>query len=248
MMTRVLTWFLVGFFAGLGDYAFAIGYGLCASIIAVSVLNVSPKHAVAAIVTSQAISSLPAVLFHYRARNIESLNVPKPLLYFIGFTSLLSFIFAELVANIPKSMERILYTLVLLSALILMEVKKRFKIRNRYAIPLFSLLAALDKSVVGGGLSLIFVMVQSSLGINLASAIATVPLLKLLPTLSTFVGYLFSLKHFPWIETLAMTCGAITATPLSSKLLNRFKPSDNFLKLIIIIAILLNTLREVLGL
>ena len=248
MMTRVLTWFLVGFLAGLGDYAFAIGYGLCASIIAVSILNVSPKQAVAAIVTSQAISSLPAVIFHYRARNIESLSVPKPLLYFIGLTSLLSFLFAQMVASVPKGLERTLYTLVLLSALILMEIKKRFKIRNRYALTLFALLAALDKSVVGGGLSLIFVIVQSSLGINLTNAIASVPLLKLLPTLSTFAGYLFSLKYFPWIETLAMTAGAIVATPLSSKLLRRFKPSDNFLKIIIVIAIVLNTVRSVLGL
>ncbi len=248
MDTHILTWFLIGFIAGLGDYTLAIGYGLCASIIAVSIFNISPKCAVAAIVTSQAISSLPALLFHYRARNIVSLEIPRPLIYFLVLTSMLAFIFAHLFTQVPRNVEKLLYSLVLLSALILMELKKRFKIRNRYMISLFAVLAALDKSIIGGGLSLIFVVVQSSLGIGIREAIASTPLLKLLPTFATFIGYMTSMNHFPWLETLFMTLGAVLSTPLSSKLLYRFKASEGLLKMIIVVAIIISMIRSYWGL
>ena len=115
-------------------------------------------------------------------------------------------------------------------------------------ISLFAILAALDKSIIGGGLSLIFVIVQSSLGIGVREAIASTPLLKLLPTLATFIGYITSMNRFPWLETLFMTLGAVLSTPLSSKLLRKFRASEGLLKIVIVIAIIISMIRSYWGL
>ena len=240
---KSVLWFLVGLIAGILDYSLALGYGLVASLLLVVVLGHDPKEVVDIIVTSQLLTLLPASLLHIRSGNVEKLRIPYPLVLFVGMTSVLTLILPCWVVSISPFWRRLSYSLILLVALALLEVRKRRYIRNRYMIPFLALVAALDKVIVGGGLSLIFVVVQTSLNIDLRSAIALTPLLTFLPTLSTTLGYMASLRKLGLQEALFMSVGALASTLVAPKLLRRFKMSENTLKYLLLIASILNLLR-----
>ena len=179
---KFLLWFVIGLVAGLLDYSFALGYGLVASLFLVVVIGYDPKEAVSIITTSQLLTLLPAFFSHLRSGNIRLSRLPYPIVLFILLTSSLTLVLPSMIVALPPFWRRLSYSLILLIALFILEIRKRRYIRNRYVLPILALIASLDKVVVGGGLSLIFVVVQTSLSMDLKSAIALTPLLKFIPT------------------------------------------------------------------
>ncbi len=239
---KLLIWTIVGFVAGLLDYAFALGYGLVASLILVVLIGMDPKNAVGVIVVSQLFSLIPAFLSHFRTGNVKRVIPPYPILLFSVSTSILTLFLPLIVINIDAMARRLLYSLTLILALAVIKIKKRVRIRNRYLLPIFSIIAALDKVIVGGGLSLIFVAVQTMFSIDPRTAIATTPLLKLIPTLTTSLGYI-SLGEVSLLPTLAMTSGALLSTVVAPKALKRIGGSEVLVEYLLLLAAILSVLR-----
>ncbi|UXD22497.1 hypothetical protein IPA_05515 [Ignicoccus pacificus DSM 13166] len=238
----MLTWLAIGFVAGLLDYTLALGYGLTASLILVPILGMDPKQAVSVIVFSQLLTLIPAFIAHLREGNV-SLSIPWPVLVFIAMTSVLSFILPFFILSMSIIERRVLYSLTLLAALAVLEIRKRVWIRSRYVLSFFALIAALDKSTVGGGLSIIFVTIQTIFNVDLKNAIAMTPLLKLIPTLTTALGYLSAMKGIDFGAVLLMSAGSLLSLTIAPKLLKRVKSDERMIEGLLLLASILNLLR-----
>ncbi len=231
-----MLWFLVGLLAGFLDYTFALGFGLISSIILIGIMGFDVKEVIPIVTASQVITSVPVFLMHLRVGNVKS-KPPRELLNFVVLSSLFAFLIPALIVQLPRDVRQVLYLIVLASLPVIIKVR----VRNSL---IYSLIAGLDKAIVGGGLSLIIVSMEMSLGIDLRSAIALMPIVKLLPTLSTAVSYSVIAGLDPF-KVVYMSVGALIASIISSRVLKRVRLSENTLTIMVLAVIVLNLIKFV---
>jgi len=202
------------------DQTLAVGYGLVASIILVSVRGMDPREAIPSILLSQLLLAIPVTLSLGKAKLRFALKV------FLVLTTCLSLVLPSLLRLLDKNEVTALYSLALISVAALYYVRKKIRLRMRYWVVVFSVLAAMDKAVVGGGLSAIFVAMQTMLGTNVKDALLSLPALKALPVATTLLGYLVAGLYPSWSSSAIMTLGALGGTLLARKTLKKVKVDE----------------------
>jgi len=226
------------FLAAFLDQTLAMGYGLVASIILISIHGMDPRRAIPSILLSQLLLAVPVTL------SLGKVRLRFALKAFLALTTCLSLVLPSLLKALDRNEVTILYSVALISVALLYYVRRRISLRMRYWVVLFSVLAAIGKAVVGGGLSAIFVAMQTMLGTNVREALLSLPALKALPVATTLLGYIVAGLYPSWLGSAIMTLGALGGTFLARKTLKRVKADERlaiaFLLLGSIIALLHN--------
>ncbi len=234
----MLLWFLIGLIAGFLDYAFALGFGLISSIMLIGLMGFDVKDVVPIITMTQVITSVPAFLFHLRTGNVK-VKPPKELVRFILFSSIFAFLIPPIISVTSEEVRYFLYVLMLTLLPVTVKIRSR-------SVLFYSFLAGLDKAVIGGGLSLVIISMELSLGIDLRTAIALMPLIKLMPTVFTTISYIM-ITSVDVAKLICMSLGAFIASYLASRTLRRVKVSEDLLTTIVILVLILGLIRRVLA-
>jgi len=232
----VIWWLLAGLWAAL--LALALGYGLVASALLVSFLGMDPRDVVPTVLLSQLLLALPLVLTPRRPKINFVLKV------FLTLTTVLSMALPSLLKGLGSREMVALYSATLAGVVLLYIFRKRIRLRMRYWVGLFSLLAALDKAIIGGGLSAVFVAMQAMMGIDVRDALMALPVLKAIPVAGTLAGYLIA-GMWPSFEASAlMTLGALIGTFIARKTVKKIKPDERAVLAFLILSSLAALIRN----
>lgn len=225
--TSLTAWLLAGFTASLLDYSFAAGFGLIASLVLSGILGYDPRSVAGAAALAQLFSALPVLTIHHKLGNISArTNKARRVLGLFAFSALLASLgFSIIATGLPKSIIIFLYSVLLLVlALILYKASLDAEdppTRSSYWVAvLYGTLAGAYKALIGGGYSALVVLAQRRLGLDLRSAIAIMPLVKL-PAF-TMVALIYILSgHLDPRAALMLTLGALVATPIAAHMLHK---------------------------
>ena len=174
------------------DVVFGMGYGTILTPILI-VLGVSPLKAVSAVVFSQLIGSIPTIILHHRARNVNlkwgSMDLKVALV--LGLSGFIAPILAYVIAiNVPVFYMKMYLSLLLLvmGLIILSNALKNIKF-SWGKIVLLSFIAGFNKGFTGGGYGPIVTSGQILSGVRVRNAIAITPLARMIACIVTVVAY-----------------------------------------------------------
>lgn len=245
--TYMAAWLATGFTAALLDYSFAAGFGLVASLVLSGILGYDPRSVAGAAALAQVLSALPVLVMHHRLGNIsEKTKKSKEILAVFSLSSLLTaLVISTIAAMLSQRLVDLAYTALLLGlAALLYNTLPAKKPRedpprgHSYRVAsLYGALAGAYKSLIGGGYSAIVVLVQRRLGLDLRSAIAVTPLVKL-PSFTAVALVYAASGHLDPVAATALTLGALAATPLAAHILRKARTAPVTTALIIAILVI----------
>ncbi len=227
-----LAWYVVvGFVAGLLDYSAGVGFGLVASVMLVSLSGADPR--IAASVTSlvQIVNAIPVTLNHYYKGNISISRYYIIISLIITFTSSIGALLALLYyIHLPLIIVKHLFVATIIFITILSwlsyitssnrgaaGISPRW---GRVIAALGGFVAGVEKAVSGGGFSVVLVLIQRAAGIDIRSAIAGLPIVKLIPFSLISLFYISS-GFFDLTMFASLLAGGLASALLAPKLLKR---------------------------
>ncbi len=226
-------WLVVGLVAGLLDYAFAAGFGLVASMALSGVLGYDPRSVAGAAACAQIVSATPMLIMHHRVGNISNTtstghrDVRVFVVVFALSSTLSALALSSMVTRLPRNIVLLAYSSLLATLAPLLYytattshasmVKRR---RGGHVAMLLGALAGAYKALIGGGYSAVVVVAQRMMGIDLRSAIALTPLIKL-PAFGVVALTYWLSGHIDPVATTVLTAGAVVSTPLAAHMLHR---------------------------
>ncbi len=224
-MHDVIVLLFVGLVAGVLDYAYAVGFGLAASIMLVGALGYDPRVVAFATSVAQVVSSPFAFISHSRTGNVEvDKNNLKALLFLSALATASSSVVVVLFSRASSGSAQLVYILLLaiLAVLSLSSINTRRDSMAHYGwvAAVYASIAGVYKAVIGGGYSFFMVKAQKALGVNTRAAVAFNSLTKL-PSF-ILIGILYaSLGYTDVVLALCLVLGAILSTPIAALLLKR---------------------------
>ncbi len=248
-------WLLTGAAAGIADYGLGLGFGLAASIILATLLGYDPRGVAAAAAAAQVATTLPALVAHNRRGNIDHRRAKSSLhllLVLSASATLSATLTSYAAALLPRSTVTLLYTAALTALLPLLAAagasKARASLQQRPGIVAAAagLLAGFEKAIVGGGFSVVIAAAQVAIGIDLRTAIALTPALKL-PAFMVVTAVYGLHGYLDPMAAAALTLGALLTLPLSTRLLKaaRTRHLAAVMATTLILSVALNTARLV---
>ncbi len=197
MRIEELLYTLTGLTAGLLDYTIGIGFGLVSSIILVTMFDLDPRIAASVASLVQVVNAIPAFINHYRKGNVNINRNHIEVATILIISSSLGVLTASLYfTSIPYSYVKITFlvtVIILLCIMVYIRLREFNLIKlnkyNKILVALGGFTAGAEKAVSGGGFSVILVLIQKISGIDLKSAIASLPVIKLVPFLILSVIY-----------------------------------------------------------
>ena len=224
----IMVWLATGFIAALLDYSFAAGFGLIASLVLSGILGYDPRSVAGAAALAQIISALPVLAIHHRLGNISSkAGETRHALALFAFSSLLAALgFSVIAAKLPRGVVVSSYSVLLLALAAILyrdmhsDEEDPLPTSISWLSALYGVLAGAYKALIGGGYSAIVVLAQRRLGLDLRSAIAVTPLVKLPAFVLVVLVYTLS-GHLDPLAALMLTLGALAAAPLAAHLLRK---------------------------
>jgi uncharacterized membrane protein YfcA len=245
-----LLWLLAGAAAGLADYGLGIGFGLAASMILTSLAGLDPRSVAAAAAAAQVLTALPALGLHRRSGNIDAERARKAassLLVLSAFAALSASLASAAASRLPRSHAVALYAVAL--ALLLPAAAPggrggRATRHNRLAAAAAGALAGFEKAVAGGGFSIVLALAQRSLGVDLRTAVALTPLVKL-PAFALVALVYAAHGYLDAVAALLLAAGAALTLPLAARLLRSARTSHIAIAMStsIAVSIVVNLLR-----
>lgn len=224
----VTLWLVTGFAAALLDYSFAAGFGLVASLVLCGVLGYDPRSVAGAAALAQVVSALPVLAMHHRLGNIsaKTIEAMRVLALFASASLIAALGLSTIAAKLPSSVVVSSYSVLLLALATMLYMgihsygEDPQPTSTGWVAAFYGALAGAYKALIGGGYSAVVVLAQRRLGLDLRSAIAVTPLVKLPAFVLVALVYTLS-GHLDLLAALMLTLGALVATPLAAHLLRR---------------------------
>ncbi len=224
-----LAWYvIVGFIAGILDYSAGVGFGLVTSVILVSLSGVDPR--VAASVTSlvQIVNAIPATLSHYYKGNISVSSYYVIVSGIITLTSSIGALLAILYyIHLPLYIVNYIFVVTVVIITLLSWISyigpRSASIDSRWGSIIAALggfIAGVEKAVSGGGFSVVLVLIQRAAGIDIRSAIAGLPIVKLIPFSIISLFYMSS-GFFDLNMFASLFVGGLASTMFAPRLLRK---------------------------
>ncbi|MEB3807127.1 MAG: sulfite exporter TauE/SafE family protein [Desulfurococcales archaeon] len=235
-MDHAIMWMLTGLIAGFLDYTFAVGFGLIASLILVLSTGADPRTVAGTAALAQVLLALVATGYHNRSGNIDpSVRSRARLLSLFAAATIAGGLATSIaVAGVKRHYIELIYpfSLILLALFIIYDGVSNNREgwhggpNGRLLVIGTGLLSGAYKALIGGGYSVLVVLLQKRIGVDLRSGIALAPLLKAPSFL--LIGVTYLLAGFVQLENLAaLTIGALASLPLSAATLGRLGHSRN---------------------
>ncbi len=224
----VTLWLVTGFVAALLDYSFAAGFGLVASLVLCGVLGYDPRSVAGAAALAQVVSALPVLAMHHRLGNIspKAIEARRALALFASASLIAALGLSTIAAKLPRSVVVSSYSVLLLAlaTMLYMSIHSHREDPSptsmSWVAVFYGVLAGAYKALIGGGYSAVVVLAQRKIGLDLRSAIAVTPLVKLPAFVLVALVYTLS-GHLDPLMALVLALGALVATPLAAHLLRR---------------------------
>jgi len=227
--TETMAWIVAGTLAAVADYGLGVGFGLAASLILAGILGYDPRLVASSAALAQMASSLPAVAGNSRAGTLDRSIIAENLeaIAILGLAATIGgALGAAGLASAEPRTARIVYTigmagLLAATGVVLLDPGPQAPARREpgtLAAAALGFAAGVEKSIVGGGFTLVLVAGQRLLGFEAKKALALAPLVKMAPFIAVSLAYSVAgvLELQP---AAALALGAVAATPLASRVL-----------------------------
>ncbi len=229
-ITILLVYVIAGFIAGVADYSAGLGYGLVAAIIIVGLLDIDPRVVAGTTSLVQVLLAYPVIAQHSKRGNIVvDKRYVKIALMISASSSLGALVSMGYAVTAPRRIIEGLFSAVIIILIILSWTKKLINNRGiendgensfrvNVASSLVGFLAGIEKGISGGGFSIMLILVQRLAGIDLKSAIAGLPMVKLIPF--TIIGIVYAWFGFFSLEILiALFAGGLLSSIIAPRIL-----------------------------
>jgi uncharacterized membrane protein YfcA len=210
---------VIAFICEYAAAALGMGYGTTLAPILI-IMGYSPIILVPIVLFSQFIAASVAAVFHHRFQNMDIMNQDHEKIAFIVFT--VTGVIGVIVAivanvNLPEAIVKsYIAIVVILMGLIMLFNGNREIDFSRKRLSLIGIIAAFNKGISGGGYGPVANSGQILSGINPRAALAITALVEGVVCAIGVMLY-FLLLGPPWfMETIAITAGALIAAPLSA--------------------------------
>ncbi len=210
---------VIAFLAEYAAAALGMGYGTTLSPVLI-VLGYSPIILVPVILFSQFISASVAAAFHHRFQNMDIMNQEKEKTAFVIFV--ITGIFGVIVAtfaniNLPEIIVKSYIAIVVMLMGLIMILNGNREIQySRTRLGLIGVVAAFNKGISGGGYGPVTNSGQILSGIPPRAALAITALVEAVICAFGIAIYFLLLGPTLFLETVAITIGALIAAPLSA--------------------------------
>jgi len=220
----ILAYLMVGFISGILDYSAGIGFGLIASLFLVGLLDIDPRIVASAASLAQVFNAIPAVLNHYRLGNIRvDRRYLRVAIALAVSSSLGSIISITLYRSVKTETALSIFAVITIIILVIAWFSHLYKPSGGYGqgiVWIGGFIAGIEKAVSGGGFSMILVFLQKIVGVDLRSAIAGLPVIKLIPFIIVSLGYILS-GFFSLYIFVSLLVGGFLSAMLSPIILRR---------------------------
>ncbi|MEB3780743.1 MAG: sulfite exporter TauE/SafE family protein [Desulfurococcales archaeon] len=186
----------------MADYSAGLGYGLVAAVIVVSLADVDPRVMAGMTSLVQVLLAYPVVVQHARRGNIVIDKRYLRTAFIISISSSLGALVSMRYA-ITASRETIegVFAIIIIVLLVISWLRKlvnreagREVVEESWkagaASSIAGFIAGVEKGISGGGFSIMLVLVQRLAGIDIKSAIAGLPVVKMIPFTIIGLGYI----------------------------------------------------------
>ncbi len=222
---ETLLWFFTGILAAEMEYWLGIGFGLGASLIMIVIAGEDPRLVASTIALTQLIMTPLALSLQRRVGNLD-LDIKDPinlkLILSLSLSSTLSIMTTAILVkrvNVNVANKLFSLSLIILAILILMNNKQNIAKKNHLPLSVvLGMLGGMIKTLVGGGYTLVIVLAQKLLGIDVRNSISLTPLIKVLPFSLLVVVYSLS-GYFNVKFLVATILGSLLGMPIAANLL-----------------------------